>query len=414
MIEKTKLPLTLKLPMPFKAHVYPSPNGGRGATVKGKGRITLVFEATDDPNIAKVRIEDIWLKLQPSRIAFDIDHDGELECIEIPAWKLGTQHFDLESSCGQYNLKSKHISLNLIFSLDKKELHPLVAGVAGLDAKPVRFEIVERGWLDLETGTASTHSRPFTIPEGPFAGLTIMGGQFDEQCDANVTLGVVVAPAGEAVPDIPPGQAPEEIWICPNTPIVLLWNSSNADNVEISPDLGVRDPSGYQRIPGTTPDGDTLSAIDRNLEYIATTRGSCNSASDRVSVHVVIGTEEIPQIAEYNDFYGYWNCNLPSHTYDESILVDEIIIDTVNPSDGTVRTDSISHTRWRMDHVYSTLAPTGTTIPSLDTWHNTAASFPIPGSYRFTPIDPTTGDPLDQFSDDEKKLKVYFRLKAHC
>jgi hypothetical protein len=224
------------------------------------------------------------------------------------------------------------------------------------------------------------------------------------QCYATVAIGVAVLSAGPAAVDIPPGQAPKEVWICPRTPIVLLWESSNADNVDIQPDLGLQPPSGYQVIPDlASPNTDLHRPITNNKVYTADTKGGgCVAAHDQVSVNVVEDGDEIPQSATYNREFGYWVANLPDHTYDRNIQVEAVIIDTGKP-------DSITHPSWRHDHIYAGEPPVGTVIPSTNTWTSTSSTFSLPGEHRFTPEPPGTA-----LSSGEQQRVLYFRLRVKC
>lgn len=391
--------------MPFSALVYPSSEGGRGASVTGLGHLALLLEPRADSQHLAVRIEDIALKLDPARIPFDIDRDGRLECLELEGIALGPEDFDLEKSGGRYDPKSGALAVSFVFTL-----HPRTLKLLGADPglSPLRFEVREQGWLDVERGIFATHSAQLVVPDGPLAGLTVLGGQgegtINGGCSASVALGVAVLSAGPAAIDIPAGQAPTEVWICPRASVVLLWDSSNCDNVDIQPDLGVRPTSGHQVIPDpASTNADLRRAIDRNTVYTAdTVGGGCYPAHDQVKINVVEDGDEVPQSASYNREFNYWVAYLPDHTYDHSSKVDQVIVDTT-------KADSVTHPSWRLDHLRAGEAPVGTTIPAVNAWANTPAAFSLPGEYRFTPQPPGVAVP----SGDQQKT-LYFRLKLRC
>lgn len=118
-----KLPLTRRFTSSIIGSVYPSPEGGRGVSVRGRMQLTLIFEPTLNPDIARVRIEDIWMKFPPVRIPFDIDRDGQLECIDFNALHLGAEVFDLEQSGGEYNLRDGRLTLSICISMVPQGLH---------------------------------------------------------------------------------------------------------------------------------------------------------------------------------------------------------------------------------------------------------------------------------------------------
>jgi hypothetical protein len=395
--DREKLPLTRRFPMSLEAFVYPSPESGMGTTVHGWGYFTLSFEETKDPKIALVSLEDIYLKLPPTRLPFDIDRDGLLECIDLQGFKLDVEAFDLEESGGEYNLESGHIDITFVMSIDPGTFLP---HGKELDPEPMRFEVKEQGWIDIPTGRFTTHSHIMTVQEGALAGLTILGGQWargEARCEATVTLGVLVVNTPSASLDVPPEQAPKEVWICPKTPIMLLWDSTNADSIVISPDVGLKGTSGSQQIPDATVG---LLPIDRNTIYTADTNAApgCTAASDKVTINVIQGGEEIFQTATYVTDFGYWSAYLPSHTYDQQILVDQIIIDS--------RPDGIVHPSWRLDHIFAPDPPVGTVIPALNNWTPAATEFRLPGEYRFTPTGPSP--------TSDQRRPLYFRLRVKC
>jgi hypothetical protein len=406
-VRRFEFPFTLRLPMPFGVQVYPSAEGAVGVKVRGQGHCTLTLERTEDPNIAKVRFEDIFVKLPPTRIPFDVDRDGQLECVDIEGLELGAEAFDLKKSGGNYDLRNGQIVLSFIFSLSSQALMPMSEKL-GLK-KPIGFEIVESGWLDLETGRCRTHSGVFTIPEGPFAGMTVTGCNFsscDDQCQDTLHLGVGVY--SSALLGVSAADAPNAVYICPKTPIALLWES-NAPQVDIAPDVGAQKSKGYQLIPDPVSSN---AALKKPLEqtgtytYTAdTSHSDCLSAHASVSVTVISEGFETAQTAYYDPEYKYWYAYLPPNTYDENIKVAEVVIQ----SSAFSKPDSVTLPKWRVDHIYPPWSPVGTQIPALDHWTNTASLYCLPGEYKFTPM--LSGASLPA---GEQKRIVYFKLRTRC
>jgi hypothetical protein len=398
----TRLPLTLELPMTFEAHVYPSPEGGEGVTVTGEGHWTLAFEPTSDEGIAQVRIQDIEVMLSPSRLSFDLDRDGRPESLELEGLRLDSRDFDLEASRGEYYLEEGHVALHIVFTLRPEALGPLAKGV---EMEPIRFELDERGWLDLESRRFQTHCQLWSVPGGPFAGLTLTGGQglptgTIGPCTNSLELGVWIA--GWAKLYLPATKAPNQVWICPGTPIALRWDSwvsgVGACHVYIQPGVGAVNLTGSQTIPD--PSKPALKAVTQTAIFFAMTKGgSCAPGQDVVAVYVMNRGDEIALHAFYYPEFNYWSAQPPDYAYDANLEVGEIIIDKG-------ASGSVTHTRWHVDHIYGGKA-TGTEIPALGNWTPVAAPHPLPGEYRFTPRPVGAKLPAG-----EEGRVVYFRLKV--
>jgi hypothetical protein len=297
----------------------------------------------------------------------------------------------------------------LVFDIDPGE----IPGLAGkVDPRPLHFDLTERGRFDLARGRYHTNSDVLTIEDGAFAGLTILNctdGEVSGGCESTLQLGVYVwsdTKSPNPGLDIPASHLPKEVWICPGTPVSLLWESKGADAVRIAPDLGELPPNGRQDIPDpTSPNPRLHSSLVQSKGYYAETvpNAGCPVAKDHVTINMIGSAgEPFPQTATYQDGTNYWVAYLPDHTYDSRILVTQVIID-----DG--RSDSVTHPSWRVDHLYNTQPPVGTTIPSLNSWVNTGAKHPLPGEYRFTPM--PSGFPLPS---GEHGRTIYFRLMVEC
>ncbi|MBI4672125.1 MAG: hypothetical protein HY741_10725 [Chloroflexi bacterium] len=397
MADQKDLPLTLELPMNLRALVYPTPEGGRGVIARGSGFWTLRFEATRDKNIARVRIKDISVALDPLFIPFDIDRDGMLECIEVDDLRLTARDFDLRRSGGEYDFRTGYITLNIRLVV-RPDFLPQYKEFA---AQPIPFQFQERGWLDLTSGRFKTDAGTWTIPDGPLAGLSIVGDQFTTEIPCSATLSLGVGLKTSSFYGKSAKQAPKKVWKCAKTPIILLWQATNCTQVDIQPLLGVKNLTGYQELPDIS--NPTLKdPVMKSTAFTGETQGECDSVTDEVNVYVVGEGEEISQTATYEPEYKFWTAQLPDHTYDQNIKVSQIIIDSG-------KSDSITHPRWRVDHVFSGAA-TGTEIPALNNWTNLSKVHALPGEYRFTPR-LASGSKLP--SGEEKRI-IYFRLKGGC
>lgn len=301
------------------------------------------------------------------------------------------------------DLATGDVEFRLVFGVSPAEIEGLEGRV---DGERIRFALTERGRFDLAAGRYRSTSDLLTVPDGPFQGLTITNcidkifAYESTTYTTTVALGVWVL-GGPFAPskDVPPGQAPKEVWICPGTPIELVWGSTGADGVEIDPDVGEVATDGRQTIPDPTSLNRRLhQARQHSTTYVAVTT-PLGAAEDHVTVNVIgPGGEEFPQKATYVDGSRYWVAQLPPHTYDPRIKVHAVVIDSG-------RSDSVTHPSWRVDHLYSGQGPVGTPIPSLNQRTLTGDIHPLPGEYRFTPMPPGVSLPTG-----EQKRHVYFRL----
>ncbi len=216
---RREFPLTRRITASIQSIVYPSPEGGRGVTVKGTMQLTLVFEPTEQHDIVRVRIEDIQMKFPPIRIPFDIDNDGQLECLDFNDLVLGAKAFDLEMSGGEYNLQDGRIAFSIIILVPPQAL---AQEGKEFGTTPIRFELKERGLLDLETGYFKTYSGIWSVPDGRFAGLTISNtatGYVTVTPECNVRFGVYLANSF-SLPDVKSVAAnseekmPDTVWMC--------------------------------------------------------------------------------------------------------------------------------------------------------------------------------------------------------
>lgn len=391
------LPGRVELPMPFHALVYPHGGSARGAVLTGMGRVVLGFDpaGAEAPDEAAVRLEDIEMTLNPARLAFDIDGDGHLECLYIPAARFGPEIINLEATRGRCNPETRAFSLNVVVELDGRAL----GGVIGDE---VWFEIEEHGTLDLLSGRFDTRAPPFEIGRGPLKGMTFInctGDIVPVPCQATPAFGAVVGGAGFSASGTA-GQASPKILIAPKSPVRLLWQAGSARQVKVKPDIGTRMATDGQLIPDA---GLHLRALDGSAIYTADTIGSeCIGAQKIVEIKVCVTGDELDQTAPYSDAMNIWRAVLPAHTYDPNILIGEVMIDTHQKG-------AVTFLRWRLDHIAATGGglPTGTVIAGPNHWTRLAASQMLPAEYRFTPQLEGAAYP-----QSDRNRTIYFRLRV--
>jgi hypothetical protein len=347
--------------------------------------------------MAHVSIAEIWVSLSPARIPLDIDKDGQMECIEIEGIELGPEAFEVEKGAGEYNLETGEIHLNFHFALNPDVLAP-ISEQLGLK-EPVRFEIEDHGWFDLVNGTGTMHFESAPLTAARFEGTTITGCKdCDPECYATLHLGAWVQTPGSPPPPKHASQAKKEVWKHPNTPVRLLWNSTNSGTwtVDIQPDLGSVAPDGYQVFPDPTATVANLKRpIGRNLKFTADTKGGvCVDAHAEASINVCESGDIITCNAIYHAESNRWRAVLYPQEYDQNIKINKIIIDTGKPS-------SVSHPQWTIQHTFPGEGPVQTTLTALNNWAHTSGIHSLPGTYVFRADPPGTASPNEI---------VYFRL----
>ncbi|MEN6435931.1 MAG: hypothetical protein ABFD58_08950 [Anaerolineaceae bacterium] len=396
------LPYTLEMTLPFRAIVYPSTRDGQGDAIRGRGSWKIRLEPTEKEGIANLHFLGLWAQLDPGSVLhFDIDGDGFLETLDISGFRLSPDDLDLRKSGGEIDLRTGEVTMHLIMHLDLSFIPQFERRGKVL---PLVFDITEHGRFDLVNGKFYSHSAPFVVLEGPLAGLTVLNCIDDDPpCYSTITLGISVLSGNPASYDIPIGKAPKEVWICPGTPIMLLWASTNKGtwSVDINPFPGSVSANGKQKIPDVTSNNPRLQkALSQSTSFVGTVvGGDCRSDKDDVTVNIISGGEQFSQTADFHDGR-YWTAYLPDFTYDRNILVSRIMI-------ALGQADSITHPSWRVDHLYANQPPVGTTLPALNTWTNVAKKHALPGEYRFTPMPYGT-----QLPAGEERKKLYFILEV--
>jgi len=402
MYSELEFPFTRQYPMPLGAYVYPSPEGGVGVRVRGSGNITMTFEKPDDPGKARVKVEDIFISLPFIQIPFDIDRDGFKECIELHSFEFGSEVFNLDECGGELNLETGEIFLNFQLSIPADLLQPL-SEKADI-GKGLRINVKERGYFNPVTGEGQTFSELYTVQDGPFEGLTIMGDQFGEDCKASLAMGAwLLTPASSPPSGLNAYQANKNVYKHKNTPVMLLWQSSSAGSwqVEIKPDLGTVQQTGFQKIPDLSSLNTKLHrSIDRDITYDGSVVGGvCGPAFDKVDINVKKGDEYVQQTATFRDQMGAkWYTRLDADQYDQNLKIYKVIIDTGKP-------DSVQHPDWHLDHKFPGDPQSGTNIPSLNNWTFTSGQFSLPGDYFFKPMPQGVSLPGAEY-----QRVLYFRL----
>lgn len=397
------------LTLPFRAAVYPNSDSGAGNIVSGRGLWTIRLNPAEAGSVFKLTFDRLWFKFDPSsRLEFDFDRDGDLELIDLGGFIVSSDEFNMANSGGEVDLSTGQAHLFLDFTIEPASL-PQFIHLKHLGK--IRFTLHENGHIDFEHGCFETHSQLWTVPDGPFAGMTIINCMhlllpYEASPNATVTIGVTVLSGSPTAYDIPAGQAPKEVWICPGTKVKLVWDSTNKGTwvVNIKPILGDQKPQGYQFIPDAKSAAAQLQkAITQSTNFVATTvGGDYHPARDDVTINVVSSGDEISQTAEYDAELHYWRAYLPDHTYDRSIRVSQVIIDSGAK-------DSVTWPGWRMDHVYGTEKPVNTQMQAQNQWTNVKAAHSLPGEYTFRPMPSGSALPAG-----EDQRVIYFRLKLGC
>lgn len=400
---------TQRVTLPFKAAVYPNTEPGAGTLVSGRGLWTLAFTPLEQSGRLKITFDQMWFKFDPSsRLEFDMDGDGLLELIDLGGFVVTSDEFNMENSGGEVDLATGQAHLHLDFTVEPEMITELT-GIKRPGA--VRFTLDETGHIDLERGLFETHSQLWTVPEGTFKGMTILNCMdkllpYKAMPYATVAIGVNVLSGSPSNYDIPAGQAPREVWICPGTKVKLVWTSTNQGTwtVCIKPILGDQNPNDSQYIPDAKSGNVQLQkAISRSVTFVAeTVGGDYLPAKDDVTINVISSGDEISQTAAYDAEQHYWKASLPDHTYDRNIRVVQVIIDS-----GAA--DSVTWPGWRIDHTYGSEKPVNTQVASPNQWTNVGASHSLPGEYTFRLSPSGTALPAG-----EDKRVIYFRLKLGC
>ena len=400
---------TYTLILPFRAAVYPHPGPGAGNLVSGRGQWTLIFTPAQPGGRYRIAFDQLYFKFDPSsRLEFDIDGDGDLELIDLGGFTVSSDDFNMENSGGEVDLATGTAHLHLDFCVEPHSL-PQFAHLK--DLAPIRFTLDENGHIDLERGSFEAHSQLWTLTEGTFAGLTIINCMdklipYTASPCATVAIGVNILSGSTSAYDIPAGQAPREVWICPGTKVKLVWDSTNQGTwtVRISPILGDQNPSGSQIIPDSLSGIPELQKpITQSKTFVAlTVGGNYLPAKDSVTINVISSGDEISQTAEYDAELHYWKATLPDHTYDRNIRVSQVIVDSG-------MADSVTWPGWRIDHTYASEKPVNTQVQALNTWENVKPSHSLPGEYTFRPQPSGSALPAG-----EEQRVVYFRLKLGC
>ncbi|AHM05650.1 hypothetical protein roselon_03392 [Roseibacterium elongatum DSM 19469] len=395
MRDSQQLPESVTLPMPFSVFIHPNPDSSRGAAITGHGAITLGFGPAREDGEIDVRIEDIQLSLNPCSIPFDLDGDGQLECIELPYLRIGPEFFDLEASHGRFNPDTGAFSLTTVVQFDDA----ILGEAARAPGQKLRIDVVEHGYLHLETGRFDTKANPVSIEDGPLKGLTIFnceGEVTQSRCFASLDFGArVISPHMPTKTSVL--GAENKIVKARDSAVRLVWEGKPAQQVEVRPGVGKRYHTDYQDFPDVTKGLRTIDATDT---FAARTvdLGECVPAEKTVDIIVVGRGEVLNQSVPFDDFYKSWYVVLPPDVYDPALMIGEIMIDGTRPG-------SVTHQRWHLYHIgIGTSGSSGTTFSSFNDWRPTGAAQTLPGTYRFTPA--------GTFPTSDYQKTLFFQLKV--
>lgn len=379
----SQLPFSRKFPLHAEAAIYP-PQGARvhrATILEGNGYWVLSFEPTKETNIATVKLEDIVLKFLPFSYIFDIDSDGQMEYIEVGKFVVGLKDFDLDATKGTFNMETGEFSMILGISLSPKTV-PLLKE---LGIGPLRFSVTEWGMIDLETDMFKTHAGVFTVPEGPFAGMTVRAGQGPpKEVEVCVTVlrssiklwvNCLVPPVDvELIEKSPPEN--NEITICPGDPILLSWYSSDdVINVKLAPGItGLFPGSGNHPLPG--PDVDTV--------YEATTvRNGYTEEKDTAIVHIFDPSVPIQFTATPDHGSRKWSIEVPPASWSSNIRATKLRIKRPGePGYGSC----FDWPKFFVEH-WSPGEATPHIVEASITFTDVPGMFPVAGTWDFWPID---------------------------
>ena len=227
-----------------------SSRGRAALNLRGKGKMTLGFAATHDPDCLAVSVEDLSLGFNPLELNFSIG----AAAIRFPMMELGSDVFDLAGCHGLHYRRTGEFKLHLALNLRPDRFPQLLE--IGVGA-PLRVTIVEQGYMSLDASTLETQSVSFHVSQGLMHVLTVHPGQPDERpavefnnkfntCDAQVEAAGVIGSGQSAAVILRAGQ--KNLHICRGTPVTLGWRATgNKHNttlhspLEQPPSLGVPD-----------------------------------------------------------------------------------------------------------------------------------------------------------------------------
>jgi len=292
----------------------------------GQGTLLFLFEATHDPEVLAVYLEDITLRMRSFRVHLP-GQDGD---VEVPETVLGRHVFDVAASTGLLNVKTHDFTFTLRLSLTP-EYFPQLA-LAGISA-PIAIRIAEKGSLNLAEGRIDTHATSFYASGGAMHALVVHPGGPDEKSavdfqnsigggsDASMTAkGSIGVGSGGACME----RGAADVIVCPGHAVTLCWRSSGNN-----PHLDVQG----QAPQGLASSGDmqVTPTVDTKYHFEVDSsqkdkNGNFYHASADVMVHVVTPGMTWEMDFTANPYSGAWEQDISEFVADPSIIVLDMII----------------------------------------------------------------------------------------
>jgi plastocyanin len=268
-----------------------------------KGEKTLEFYATQEADLAALKLTDLRLTLPETRVVLSRPGQYWTEPIDIQGLTIGPDAIDLEDSEGFVDLDTGYFTLQFRIYLTP-EILPLMEEYV-IEEMPLLVQ--EAGKLDLGKGSEYQSWLHFGIaPEytGEFRHRS--GGGWKNSCSTGTMICATVD-------DDSPCESPDTVYICPGEEVHLWWNSSeDVNHAEITPDVGSVSPSGHTVVRPTS-----------TTKYTITVRGECKRNAS-VHVHVIREGEEIEITARPQPEYECWRFIAPEERYSRHIKITSI------------------------------------------------------------------------------------------
>jgi hypothetical protein len=292
----------------------------------GQGTLQFFFEATHDPAVLTVRLEDITIKMRP----FSAHLPGQEVDVEVPETVLGRHVFDVEACTGLLNVRTNEFTFTLRLSLQPEYFPQLV--LAGVRS-PIAIRISEQGSLNLAENTINTNATSFYVSGDAMRALVVHPGGPDEKSaldfqnsigsgnDASMTAkgSIGVNPEGNCM-----DRGATDVIVCPGHAVTLCWQSSGNNPRVSAPGqstTGLASAGAMQVHP--TVDTKYHFEVDSNQKD---KDGNFYHASADVMVHVVTPGMTWEMDFTANPFTGAWEQDISEFVADPSIIVQTMII----------------------------------------------------------------------------------------
>jgi hypothetical protein len=130
-------------------------------------------------------LERIELEFEP----FHLPVPRSTAPLTIDRIRVGSSDFELEGSYGTLNLRTKEVALSFTIVLSQTNIPQWKTFEI---YSPLRLKIVEKGYMDIESGQFETHAERFNLGRGLVRNVSVFGGQFG--CNASVQLIATIQP----------------------------------------------------------------------------------------------------------------------------------------------------------------------------------------------------------------------------